>query len=124
MDSHGGALVLAGVLGSGVAIIHGLLVQRFLIRPVQEAPPPVFNAVSHRLLVALLQFSTFNWFVGGIALVLSAFNFARDARLATAALVASSYLFGAFGNLWSIRRPHLGWILYGVAICLIGYGVT
>ena len=74
--------------------------------------------------MGLLQFSTFNWFVGGITLVLSAFLFTRDARLATAGLVGSSYLFAALGNFWSVRRPHPGWILYGTAVGLIGYSMT
>jgi apolipoprotein N-acyltransferase len=33
-------------------------------------------------------------------------------------------VFGAVGNLWSVRRLHPGWILYGLTLCLIGYGLT
>ena len=124
MDSRDGALVLAGIVGCVVAVIHGVLVQRILVSPVRDIPLPRFSATNKRLTAALVHFSTFNWLVSGIALVSSAFFFDRQAKLVTAALVGSSYLFGALGNLWSLRRPHLGWILYGVAVCLIAYGVT
>jgi hypothetical protein len=38
------------------------------------------------------------------------------------ALVGSSYLFGAVGNLWATRARYLGWMLYAVALGLIIYG--
>jgi hypothetical protein len=72
----------------------------------------------------LLQFSTFNWFVGGVALMVAAISFGAQARLATGLLVGSSYLFGALGNLWSIRGPHPGWMLYAIALLLIAYGIA
>jgi hypothetical protein len=46
-----------------------------------------------------------------------------QARLATALLVGSSYLFGAMGNLWATRGRHPGWLLYAIALGLIVYGV-
>jgi len=73
----------------------------------------------------LLQFSTFNWLVGGLALLVAALVFRRDARLATGLLVGSSYLYAAVGNFWATHgRPHPGWLLYGTALCLIAYGLA
>ena len=76
------------------------------------------------LVPVLLHFSTFNWFLGGLALIAAAIWFALDARLATGLLVGSSYLFGALGNLWATRGRHPGWLLYAVALILIVFGIT
>jgi hypothetical protein len=70
----------------------------------------------------LLHFTTFNWFLGGFALVAAAAGFAPGARLAIAALVGSSYLFGALGNLWATRARHPGGWLYAAALVLIVVG--
>ena len=120
------ALIGAGLIGSGVAIIHGVLTERYMVRPFAELaggakplPIPI-----QRLVPALLHFSTFNWFIGGLGLIIAAFWLEGEARVATALLVASSYLFGAVGNLWSTRRPHPGWMLYAVALVLIAIGAT
>ena len=71
----------------------------------------------------LLQFSTFNWLLGGLALIGAALWFGHEARLATGLLVGSSYLFGALGNLWGTRGRHPGWMLMAVALVLIVLGV-
>ena len=124
MDSHDGALVVAGIIGCVIAVIHGVLVQRVLVRCVRDIQLPRVSVTNKRLISSLLHFSTFNWLVGGMALVLGALFFSREARMVTAGLVGSSYLFGAIGNLWSVRRLHPGWILYGVSVSLIGYSLT
>jgi len=123
MNWHDAALGMAGVIGSGVAVVHGVLTQRLMVGPlVQLADRPVAAPI-RRIVRLLLQFSTFNWFVGGIALIVAANSFEQEARLATGLLVGSSYLFGALGNLWATRGRHLGWMLYAVALVLIVYGV-
>ena len=123
INAHDWALALAGVIGSGVAIVHGILTQRLMVTPFQHLAEGNFGASTRRLVPLLLQFSTFNWFIGGIVLVIAAVFFQRQAQLVTGLLVGSSYLFGALGNLWSIRSIHPGWILYALALSLIGYGL-
>lgn len=123
MDGHDAALAMAGVIGSGVAVIHGVLTQRLLVRPFQEAAATRIGSRRRQLVAMLLQFSTFNWFVGGLALVAAAYAFEREARLVTGLLVGSSYLFGALGNLWATRGRHPGWVLYGAALFLIAYAL-
>jgi hypothetical protein len=124
MDWHDLALILAGMIGRGVALIHGALTQRYMVVPFARLAggPTPLPARSRRLVPALLHFSTFNWFIGGLALILAALWLDGEARLATALLVASSYLFGALANLWGTRGRHPGWMLYGVALVLIGVG--
>jgi hypothetical protein len=119
------ALAAAGVIGSSVAVFHGVLTQRLMVRPVEAslAADRRMAAPIRRLVPLLLQFSTFNWFLGGLALIAAALWFQHEARLATGLLVGSSYLFGALGNLWGTRGRHPGWMLMAVALVLIVLGV-
>jgi hypothetical protein len=123
MNWHDAALGMAGVIGSSVAVVHGVLTQRLMAGPFEQLADGRITAPIRRLVPLLLQFSTFNWFVGGIALIVAANAFEQEARLATGLLVGSSYLFGCLGNLWATRGRHPGWMLYAVALVLIAYGV-
>jgi hypothetical protein len=124
MNSQDVALALAGIIGSGVAVLHGILTQRLVVQPFEELAKTRLAARTRRLVPGLLHFTTFNWFVGGLVLlVAAACSFDHEARLATGLLVGSSYLFGAIGNLWATRRLHPGWVLYSIALILIVYGV-
>ena len=118
------ALICAGVIGSGVAIVHGVLTQRLMVAPIDalfrqdgRTAPAI-----RRLVPLLLHLSTVSWFLGGLALMAAALWFSEDARLATAWLVGSLYLFGAAGNLWGTRGRHPGWLLLTLALALIVVG--
>ncbi|HTB37171.1 MAG TPA: hypothetical protein VK777_08800 [Reyranella sp.] len=119
------ALAMAGVIGSCVAVFHGVLTQRLMVRPVEALfiADRRIAAPIRRLVPLLLQFSTFNWLLGGLALIAAALWFGQGAKLATGLLVGSSYLFGAVGNLWGTRGRHPGWMLMAVALVLIVLGV-
>jgi hypothetical protein len=123
MDVHQIALIAAGAIGSGVAIIHGVLTQRLMIGPILELRTPQFSSRIRVLIATLLHFSTFNWLLGGVMLAMAALSFDHQGKLATGILVASSYAFGAVGNLWATRGWHPGWILYGITLVLILYGL-
>jgi hypothetical protein len=124
MNRHDIALVIAGVIGSGSAIVHGVLTQWHTIDPVQEIGAARISPMGQRLVAVLLQFSTFNWLVGGLALV-AVHASGREARLATGLLVGSSYFYAAVGNFWATQgRPHPSWLLYATALCLIAYGLA
>ena len=114
------------MIGIGVASVHGVLVQRLMVRRVDallrtegRAPASV-----QRLIPLLLHFSTFNWLVGGLALIAAALWGGPDTRLAIGLLAGSSYLFGALGNLWGTRGRHPGWLLYAIAVALIAFGLS
>lgn len=126
MNGHTIALVVAGIIGSAVAVIHGLLTHRLMTAQwVRLAGGDAQVAVPIRRLVpALLQFSTFNWFLGGLALIAAAMWLGPEARRVTGLLVGSSYLYGAIGNAWGVRGVHPGWMLYAVALGLIAYGIA
>jgi len=125
MQWQDAALALAGVIGSGTAVVHGVLIQRLMVRPIAAAldPDRRIAAPIRRLVPVLLHFSTVAWFLGGLALIAAATLFGQDARLATGLCVGGLYLFGALGNLWATRGRHPGWTLMAAALVLIILGM-
>ena len=122
IGAHDWALAAAGLIGGGVAVIHGVLTQKLMVRPVlaDSRTPGIFK----RLVPTLLHFSTYNWLLGGVALMVVALAAVGPAaRLGIGLLVASSYLFAVIGNAWATRGRHPGWMLYAAALVLIGYGL-
>lgn len=116
------ALLWAGVIGGGVAVVHGVLTQKLMVAPVSAQAR--LSPVTRRLTAALLQYSTFNWLLGGAALVLVAVTaVGPEAKLAVGLLVGSSYLFAVVGNFWGTRGRHPGWALYAVSLGLIVFGL-
>jgi len=124
MNGYDIALIVAGLVGSGSAVIHGVLTQRHLVDPFQDIVAARSSTMVQRIGAVLLQFSTFNWFVGGLALILAAYVLGREARLAVGLLVGSSYLFAVIGNFWASHGRHPGWVLYGISLCLVIYGLA
>ena len=120
MDLHDTALVAAGAIGSAVSIVHGVLTERYMVRPLVDiagkngTPPSIL-----RLVPVLLHFSTFVWLLGGLALIAAALRFGPQARLTTIAFVGACYAFAAIGNCWATRGRHPGWMLMALAVVLI-----
>jgi hypothetical protein len=121
MNWQNAALAMAGVIGGITAVIHGVLVQRLVVRPVEAAllGDPGTPTVIRRLVPLLMQFSTFAWLLGAVALIVAARWFEPQARLVTGLLVGSLYLFGAVGNFWANDGRHPGWMLMATALVLI-----
>ena len=126
MNWHDAALAMAGVIGSCVAVVHGILVQRLMVGPFEEVSlgDKRISAPIRRLVPLLLHFSTVSWLLGGFALIAAATWFGPDAKLATGLFVGSLYLFGALGNLWGTRGRHPGWMLMAAALVLIAFGLA
>jgi hypothetical protein len=126
MDTHDAALALAGIIGSGTAVVHGVLVQRLMVRPIRAlaATDRRLAGPVGRLIPMLMHFSTAAWLAGGLALVAAAIWCDGGARTATGVLVGAAFLFGAVGNLWGTRGRHPGWMLMVVAVALIAYGLS
>jgi hypothetical protein len=120
MDLPTAALIAAGLIGALTAVVHGVLTQRLMVQPAGAA----YGGALRRLVPMLLHFSTFNWLIGGAALIAAALWAGPEARRWTGLLVASSYLFAAAGNLWGTRTFHPGWILMSAALMLIAYGLS
>ena len=126
MDWHDLALATAGIIGSGVAVVHGVLTQRYMVRPfvAMASEKKKTPASIIRLLSALLHFSTFVWFLGGLALIAAALWFGPGAKLATSLCVGAAYLYGVLGNFWATRGRHPGWALLAVAVVLIAFSAS
>lgn len=126
MNWHDTALAMAGVIGSCVAVVHGILTQRLMVGPFEELSlaDKRISAPIRRLVPLLLHFSTVSWLLGGFALVAAAIWLGHDAKLATGLFVGSLYLYGALGNLWGTRGRHPGWMLMAAALVLIAFGVS
>lgn len=117
------ALGVAGLIGSGVAIVHGALVQRRMVEPFAAVARQsgAFNGTIRRIVPPLLHFSTVVWLMGGLALLATPWM-ARESRLAVAAMVGAVYLFGVVFNFWATRGRHPGWMLLAGALLLILLG--
>jgi hypothetical protein len=125
MNWQNAALGMAGIIGACVAVYHGILVQRLMVRPFEELAlaDRKIAASTRKMVRGLLHFSTIVWFLGGLTLIAAAIWFDRDARFATGLFVGSTYLFGCLGNLWGTRGRHPGWMLMAAALILIFFGV-
>jgi hypothetical protein len=122
VDWQDAALALAGLIGSGTAVVHGVLTQRLMVRPIAASfgAERRISAPIRRLVPLLLHFSTVAWFLGGLALIAAAAWFEPDARLATSLFVGSLYLFGALANLWATRGRHPGgWLMVAALVLII-----
>jgi len=120
MVFHSWAFVAAGCIGASVALLHGVLMQRLMIGPILAGSSHPKS--TQRLLPALMQFSTFCWFFGGIALIATPVFPDRSSILTTALFVGTFYLVGAIGNFWGTRGRHPGWVLLTVSTALIAWG--
>jgi len=124
MNTQDLALAIAGGIGSAVAIVHGVLTQRMIVRPLEALAAPKLPRSIRQLAAMLLHFSTFNWFIGGLALIAAAFAGGREVKLVVGLLVGSSYLYGTIGNFIATRGRHPGWMFYGIAVALIAYALV
>ena len=120
------ALGLAGVVGSCTAVIHGVLTQRLIVKPIEAflSDETRVPAAIRRLVPLLLHLSTISWFLGGLALVAAAIWWGDDIKLALALAVGSLYFFAAIANAWATRGRHPGWLLMAAAVLLIGFSLA
>lgn len=126
MNWQDAALALAGVIGCGAAVFHGVLLQRLIVGPVEGllAGETRMSLAVKRSIPPILHYSTYSWFLGGLALIAAAAGFSPDARLATGLLVGAAYLFGAVANFRTTRGRHIGWMLLATTVALIAYGLV
>jgi hypothetical protein len=126
MDWQSIALTTAGVIGGGTAVVHRMLMQRLIIRPIEAVfvAGGRISAPLQRLVLLLLHFTTLNWLLSGLTLIVAVIWFEENVRLATGLLAGSSFLYAAIISLWVMRRLHSSWILMTVAFILIVLGLT
>ncbi|MGQ3378075.1 hypothetical protein ACT6P6_08430 [Priestia endophytica] len=125
MDWQSISLTAAGAIGGGTAVIHGMLMQRLIIRPIEAVfvTDERISAPLQRLVLLLLHFTTLNWLLSGLTLIAAAIWFEQNVKLATGLLAGSSFLYAASISLWVMRRLHPSWILMTIAFILIVLGL-
>ena len=117
-------IIIAGVIGVSVAIVHGVLLQKLMIKPLlQSTYGKEMPASSQKLIPLLLHFSTIFWFVGGVLLIASPFMFNQEQGLMISLGVCSFYIVGAIGNFWGTNGKHPGWVLLAISVLLIVFGL-
>ena len=116
------AMFVAGSIGAATAVFHGVLTHRLMVRPIDRrlAEAAGVSATIRRIVPPLLHYSTYSWFVGGIALMISA-SASPDMRLPVGLLVGSMFLYAAIANLWATNGRHPGWMLMAAAVALIAF---
>jgi len=122
LTTHDWAFVAAGIMGCITAVVHGLLLQKLMVKPIREQVRLDRN--SARLVPLLLHFSTIFWFLGGVALIIAPSLSDASTVLALSVFVGTLYSFGAVGNFWGTRGKHPGWMLLVITLALIVYGAS
>lgn len=115
------AVGAAGVMGSGLAVAHGFVMQRLIIRPL-DAHLRISKVLAPsllRLIAPLLHVSTLAWFLGGLALIGAAFRAGDPLRPLVILVVGLLYLHAALLNAWATRGRHFGWVVMAVCVALL-----
>ena len=115
------ALMAAGGIGAVVAVVHGVLTQKYMVLPVYHNED--YPESTRRLIAVLLQFSTACWLLGGLGLLAAPYLLDASSTTTLAVIVAGFYTFGAVGNFWGTRGRHPGWVLLTISVALIAYGL-
>lgn len=121
MELQNLALTLAGLIGAATAIFHGIVTHRLMVVPIDRrlADAAGVSMTIRRIVPPLLQYSTYSWLAGGVALVIAANVAGPETRLWISLLVGAEFLYAAIANLWATRGRHPGWVLMAAAVILI-----
>ena len=125
MNWQSTALGLAGAIGAGTAVVHGILTQRLMVRPHRGAfrERRADIATIRRVVRCSLHFSTIVWFLGGLALIAAALWFDRThgARPACWSAAPSCWALSAISGRRAAHHP--GWMLMAAAVILIAFAL-
>ncbi len=118
MGIAGLSMFAAGLIGGVTSVVHAIQMHRNVVIPIDREAANIHPAI-RRLATALLQFTTFNWFVCSLMLVISSVYFGKEAKIIVGFMAAASFAYGGIGLFWAVRRVHLGWVLMSTACVLI-----
>src|SRR5882724_11808038 len=111
-------LQLAGVLGIGAAILHGVLGETKVFARVRIEPERL------RLLLRLVwQCGTLAWISLAILLIAAPRLGSQAARDWIIAMSIVTFGFAAFANAWATRGRHFGWALLTIVVGLAASGL-
>lgn len=117
-------LVSAGVIGMVVSLVHGVLMQKLMIRPISAILMDGRVSIAARgLLSPLMHLSTAAWFLGGGLLVAVVVWPDAFDRFTVCVVVSFHYLYGAVFNFIGTRGRHPGWVCLMLSVLLIFLGL-
>lgn len=113
------SLVVAGVAGMIISVVHGYLGQVLILQSIAGLP-----TLSKRINWAVFQLSSVYWFFGGLALALAPFLATPAVQSCIVFAVAAMYLVGAAANFIASRGRHFGWVALSAIAILALVGST
>ncbi len=118
-------LMCAGGMGLLVSLIHGVILQKRMVRPfvIYGANSQGMNPPLVRLIPVMVHYSTLCWFVVGVSLVAAPHYFDDDGRTIVSAIGVAVYGSAALINAWATRGRHPGWMMLTAAVVLIVFGI-
>ena len=121
MSGSAVCLAAAGAIGLLTALIHGIIMQRHMIKPLGRhlAEERVISRAGRALLGPLLHVSTLAWSIAGLALLYAALAGERDAQQLASAIAFVLFGHATIANAAAVRALHPGWILMALATALI-----
>lgn len=111
-------LIISALAGLGSAFGHSYLSERFILKPMYAARGDnrvLADGASWRVTVAMFHLVSLAWVAIASATLWLVLNPQREALVLLAVLGGAFYFLSALGNLWSLRRPHVGNILLTIA---------
>lgn len=120
------ALVIAGAVAIVSAMLHGVIMQRQIVAPLETLMDSSgsLKGVRQALVAPLLHVSTMSWLVNGLALIAVALWFGHEARVLVGCLAGIQYLYAAGANMWATRGRHPGGYLLALVVVLILAGLA
>ena len=118
-------LIASALAGVGSAFGHSYLSERFILRPMHAARGDnrvLANAASWRVTIAMFHLVSLAWVAIALATLWLTFNPDREALMLLATIGGALYFISAMGNLWALRRPHVGSILLTIAAATLVAG--
>lgn len=118
------ALIGAGIIGVVTALLHGVVMQRYMVRPLMKSvrTDRQISAATRRLISPLLHVSTLTWLLVGVLLIWAGARATGEPRWIAAGSGFAIYGYAAVANFIAVRALHPGWILMSIAVLLTAAG--
>ena len=111
-------LTISALAGLGSAFGHSYLSERFILKPMYAARGDnrvLADGASWRVTVAMFHLVSLAWVAIASATLWLMLNPQREALVLLTVFGGAFCFLSALGNLWSLRRPHVGNILLTIA---------
>lgn len=115
------ALIGAGIIGIVTALLHCVIMQRHMVKPLTIAAETDrrISTSTRRLIAPLLHVSSATWLLVGVLLIWAGARFSGEPRWIAASFGLLTYGYAALANYIAVKGVHPGWILMSLASLLI-----